>query len=106
MMLLLDLAAVQPSSDCGLMLLLTHVLLITPFLRFLLLVHVGVCYLLDPCNKQTNKLPLLSHLSFPSVFVVGPHRCLLSPGPLVTINIQLVSPQRAVVKSIDNSRHS
>ena len=30
-------------------------------------------------------LPFLSHLSFPSILVVGPHRSLLSPGPVVTI---------------------
>ena len=27
-------------------------------------------------------LPFLSHLSFPSIIVVGPHRSLLSPGPI------------------------
>jgi len=33
-------------------------------------------------------LPLPSHHPFPSFLVVGPHRSLLSPGPLVTINNQ------------------
>ena len=33
-------------------------------------------------------LPLPSHHLFPPFLVVGPHRSLLSPGPLVTINNQ------------------
>jgi len=35
-------------------------------------------------------LPLPSHHLFPSFLVVGPHRSLLSPGPLVT-NPQSIS---------------
>ena len=34
-----------------------------------------------------SSLPLLSHLSFPPILVVGPRRSLLSPGPLVTIKL-------------------
>ena len=37
-------------------------------------------------------LSLPSHLSFPSILVVGPHKNLLSPGPLVTINNQSWTP--------------
>ena len=36
------------------------------------------------CAFLAFSLPLLSHLSFPSILVVGPHRSLLSPGPPVT----------------------
>ena len=40
------------------------------------------------CAFLAFSLPLLSHVSFPSILVVGPHWKLLSPGPLVTINNQ------------------
>ena len=40
-------------------------------------------------------LPLLSHLSLPLILVVVPHRILLSPGPLVTINNHLRTHLRA-----------
>ena len=36
------------------------------------------------CAFQAFSLPLLSHHPFPSIFVVGPPRSLLSPGLLVT----------------------
>jgi len=34
------------------------------------------------CAFQALPLPLLSHLSFPSILVVGPHKSLISPGPI------------------------
>jgi len=34
------------------------------------------------CTFLALSLPFLSHLSFPSTIVVGPHRSLLSPGPI------------------------
>ena len=48
------------------------------------------------CASLAFSLPCLSHLSFPSIFVVGPHRSLLSPGPLVT-NKQTTNPLYGVV---------
>ena len=44
------------------------------------------------CAFLAFSLPLLSHISFSSNLVVGPHRTLLSPGPLVTNNSQVVPP--------------
>ena len=41
------------------------------------------CHLYSCCILfLALSLPLLSHLSFPLIIVVGPHRRLLSPGPL------------------------
>jgi len=57
------------------------------------------------CAFLAFPLSCLSHLSFPSILVVGPHRRLLSPGPLVTISNQhlsfpsiiVVGPQRSLL---------
>ena len=40
----------------------------------------------QPITFLAFSLPLISHLSFPSFLVVGPHKSSLSPGPLVIIN--------------------
>ena len=45
-------------------------------------------------------LPLPSHHPFPSFLVVGPHRILLSPGPLVTINNQQQCQERLGTDSV------
>ena len=42
----------------------------------------------QPSAFLAYSLPLLSHHPFPPFLVVGPHRSLLSPGPLVTSNNQ------------------
>ena len=36
------------------------------------------------CTFLALFLPFLSHLFFPSIIVVGPHRSLLSPGPILS----------------------
>jgi len=44
------------------------------------------------CAFLAFPLPCLSHLSFPLTTVVGPHRSLLSPGPLWQTNKLLSQP--------------
>jgi len=54
----------------------------------------------QPSTFLAFSLPCLSHHPLPSFLVVGPHRSLLSPGPLVTINNQMPTSTSATHSDI------
>ena len=53
----------------------------------------------QPNAFLTFSLPLPSHHPFPSFLVVGPHRSLLSPGPLVSINQKSIAGDVSMERS-------